>query len=53
MQSLAQASMCWSNIAHAGVFDSEQVNLIGKDLMNYLRNSSVGSGDTTECQNNS
>ncbi len=38
MQSIGEASMCWSNIDGAGVFNSERAKQIGNDLLKYLRN---------------
>ena len=38
MQAIGEASMCWSNIDGAGVFDSEKAKQVGDDLLKYLRN---------------
>ncbi len=37
MQAIGEASMCWSNIEGAGVFDSEKAKQIAEDLVKYLR----------------
>ncbi len=37
MQAIGEASMCWSNIEGAGVFDSEKAKQIGDELLMYLR----------------
>jgi hypothetical protein len=36
MQAVGEASMCWSNIGGAGVFDSEKAKQVGNDLLKYL-----------------
>ena len=38
MMAIGEASMCWSNIEGAGVFDSAKAKQIGDDLVKYLRN---------------
>lgn len=38
MQAMGEASMCWSNIEGAGVFDSTKAKQVGDDLLKYLRN---------------
>lgn len=38
MQAIGEASMCWSNIEGAGVFDSEKAKQVGSELLTYLRN---------------
>ena len=40
MQAIGEASMCWSNIEGAGVFDSTKAKQVGDDLMKYLQNRS-------------
>lgn len=37
MQAIGEASMCWSNIEGAGVFDSEKAKQVGQELLTYLR----------------
>ncbi len=37
MQAIGEASMCWSNIDGAGVFDSGAAKRIGDELLKYLR----------------
>jgi len=36
MQAVGEASMCWSNIEGAGVFNSEKAKKIGDNLLKYL-----------------
>ena len=41
MQAMGEASMCWSNIDGAGIFDSEKAKQIGDNLVAYLRNNTT------------
>jgi hypothetical protein len=37
MEALGQASMCWSNVAAAGVFDDKKAIQIGDELIKQIK----------------
>lgn len=41
-QALGAASMCWENMDHAGIFQSEEATAIAEGLLAFIRERSDG-----------